>query len=302
MIVAIASGKGGTGKTTVAVNLALALSARDRVELIDCDVEEPNCHIFLKPDIREREPVGIPIPVVDEEKCTGCGECGRFCEYHAIVSLKTTPLVFPELCHGCGGCTKVCPVEAISEVERQIGVVESGRRDGIGFVQGRLNIGQPMSPPLIRAVKKRASTDGITVIDCPPGTSCPVIAAVKGSDFVVLVTEPTPFGLHDLRLAVDMVRELRIPFGVVVNRVGMGDDRVHAFCKDHHIPVLQEIPDDRRVAEAYSRGNVILNALPEYRSYFDNLMNEILILVKQDESVKQRETYEPMDHSSERIQ
>jgi len=298
--IAIASGKGGTGKTTVAVSLAVSIPGE--VRLLDCDVEEPNCHIFLKPDIREREPVGIPIPVVDEEKCTGCGECGRFCEYHAIVSLKTTPLVFPELCHGCGGCTKVCPVEAISEVERQIGVVESGRRDGIGFVQGRLNIGQPMSPPLIRAVKKRASTDGITVIDCPPGTSCPVIAAVKGSDFVVLVTEPTPFGLHDLRLAVDMVRELRIPFGVVVNRVGMGDDRVHAFCKDHHIPVLQEIPDDRRVAEAYSRGNVILNALPEYRSYFDNLMNEILILVKQDEPVKQRETYEPMDHSSERIQ
>jgi len=271
--VAVASGKGGTGKTTVAV--ALALSAPKPVRLLDCDVEEPNCHIFLKPRIDRRESVGIPVPVVDEGKCTACGECGRICQYGAIVSLKTKPLVFPELCHGCGGCAKVCPASAIREVEREIGVVEVGVRNGVAFVQGRLNIGHPMSPPLIRAVKRHAAKDGLTIIDCPPGTSCPVVAAVRGSDFVLLVTEPTPFGLHDLKLAVETVRQLGVPFGVIVNRADAGDDRVDRYCLSEGIAVLLRISDERRIAEAYSRGESILQALPVLREAFRRLHGEV---------------------------
>jgi len=273
MIIAIASGKGGTGKTTVAVNLAI--TAPGSVRLLDCDVEEPNCHIFLKPKIRSRESVGIPIPVVDESKCNACGECAKICEYHAIVSLKTKPLVFPELCHGCGGCAKVCPTGAISEVEREIGVVETGNQGSIEFVQGRLNVGHPMSPPLIRAVKRHAPGNGRTLIDCPPGTSCPVIAAIRGADFVVLVTEPTPFGLHDLLLAVETVRQLGLPFGVVVNRADAGDGRVRDYCRRERIRILLEVPEDRRIAEAYSRGEATAGAFPEYRRAFERLWSDI---------------------------
>jgi MinD superfamily P-loop ATPase len=274
MILAVASGKGGTGKTTISVNLALTTPGP--VRLLDCDVEEPNCHIFLKPEIHQREPVGIPIPAVDESKCTACGECSRICQYHAIVALKTKPLVFPELCHGCGGCALVCPTGAISETLREIGVIESGSRDSVAFIQGRLNIGHPMSPPLIRAVKRHLSTNGITILDCPPGTSCPVIAALRGSHFVLLVTEPTPFGLYDMTLAVEMVRELGLPFGVVVNRSDAGDRRVWKYCRRENIPVLLEIPEDRRIAEAYSRGKLIIEALPEYRAHFERLWEAVL--------------------------
>jgi MinD superfamily P-loop ATPase len=272
MTVAIASGKGGTGKTTVAV--ALAFSAPAPVRLLDCDVEEPNCHIFIKPKSRTREPVGIPMPSVDDAKCNACGECGKVCQYHAIVSLKTKPLVFPDLCHGCGGCAKVCPTGAITEAAREIGVVETGSREGIEFVQGRLNVGQPLSPPLIRAVKRHASKDVLTIIDCPPGTSCPVIAALRGSDYALLVTEPTPFGLHDLKLAVETVRQLKIPFGVVINRADAGDGRVSDYCRAEGIPVLLEIPEDRRIAEGYSRGETILEAVPEMRASFRALLTE----------------------------
>jgi len=281
MIVAVASGKGGTGKTTVAVSMALALSAHEKVTLLDCDVEEPNCHIFVKPEIQKRELVGVPVPVVDETKCNACGECGRICQYHAIVSLKTNPLVFPELCHGCGGCAKVCPTGAITETENEIGVVETGSRDGIEFVQGRLNNGQPMSPPLIRAVKRHAPPDGLTIIDCPPGTSCPVIAAIRGSDYVLLVTEPTPFGLHDLKLAVETVRQLKMPFGVVINRADAGDGRVADHCRDENIPALLEIPDDRRIAEAYSRGQAAIEASPQLKTGIERLLQTIQQSVKQ---------------------
>jgi len=269
MIIAVASGKGGTGKTTVAVNLARTIGTG--VQLLDCDVEEPNVHLFLPGRETGSDLVTIPIPEANGILCDSCGECGRFCRYHAIVSFGSTPLVFPELCHGCGGCSLVCHRGALSETGRRIGVVETQVADGITMVEGRLDIGVAMAPPLIRAVKERMKPGTTKILDAPPGTSCPVIATLRGSDFVVLVTEPTPFGLHDLRLAVDMVRELSIPFGVVVNRMGVGDDRVHLFCRDQGIPILLEIPDDRRIAEAYSRGEMVIDVLPEYASHFATL-------------------------------
>lgn len=270
MIISVASGKGGTGKTTVSVNLARTIGSG--VQLLDCDVEEPNAHLFLKGRETGSDIVTIPIPEVDESLCDGCGECGRMCRYHAIVSFGSAPLVFPELCHGCGGCALVCPRGAIRETGKRIGVVETRDADGITLIQGRLDIGVAMAPPLIRAVKSRLNKEKTAILDAPPGTSCPVIATVRGSDFVVLVTEPTPFGLHDLGLAIEMIREIAVPFGVVVNRMGVGDDRVHRFCRDEGVPILLEIPDDRRIAEAYSRGELMVDALPDYASHFATLM------------------------------
>ncbi len=273
MILAVASGKGGTGKTTVAVNLARSMQAP--VQLLDCDVEEPNDHLFLQAIVECTEAVGVPIPVVDELLCDGCGECGQLCAFHAIVTFGTAPLVFPELCHGCGGCTKVCPTGALREVEARTGVVESLHDGDITLIQGRLDVGMAMAPPLIRAVKSRLQNGLPAILDAPPGTSCPVVATVRNTDFVLLVTEPTSFGLHDLELAVAMVQELRVPFGVVINRVGVGDDRVDRYCAREGIPVLAQIPDDRRIAEAYSRGELLVDALPQYRRVFEDLLAQV---------------------------
>jgi len=278
MRIAIASGKGGTGKTTVSVNLARTMGLP--VQLLDCDVEEPNAHLFLAGDKVKEEVVTIPIPQVDEALCDGCGECSRFCEYSAIVTFGTAPLIFPEMCHGCGGCARVCPLKAITEVGRRIGVVETMVSGNITLIGGRLDVGVAMAPPLIRAVKERLHQDTPAILDAPPGTSCPVIAAIRDTDLVLLVTEPTPFGLNDLSLAVDMVREIKIPFGVIVNRMGSGDDRVHIFCQKEGIPVLLEIPDDRKIAESYSRGILMVDALPEYRNLFQRLISEITTFEK----------------------
>ncbi len=266
MIISVASGKGGTGKTTVSVNLARV--SPEPVQLLDCDVEEPNCHLFLGGDLKAREVVTMPVPEVDAALCNGCGACSAICEFNAIAALSDEALVFEELCHGCGGCTLVCPTKAISEKDRRIGEVEVLQAGHISLVQGRIDVGVAMAPPVIHAVKERLDGQSMAILDAPPGTSCPVIATIKDTDMVILVTEPTPFGLHDLSLAVDMVRELGILFGVVINRVGVGDDRVHVFCRDEGIPVLMEIPDDRRIAEAYSRGELMVDALPEYRDLF----------------------------------
>ncbi len=273
MILAVASGKGGTGKTTVSVNLARLLGST--VQLLDCDVEEPNAHLFLKCSDSVEDIVSSPVPSVDEALCDGCGECGRFCQYHAIVSFGTKPVIFPEMCHGCGGCMAVCPRRAISEIGQRIGVVETSCSENITLIQGRLDIGVAMAPPLIRAVKRKMRDDLPAILDAPPGTSCPVIATLRGVDFILLVTEPTPFGLHDLKLAVEMVRELRIPFGVVVNRMGVGDMRVHDYCRQEDISLLMEIPDDRRIAEVYSRGELIVESLPEYRDLFRGLLEKV---------------------------
>ena len=275
MRIAIASGKGGTGKTTVAVNLACVLAdGGQAVQYLDCDVEEPNGHIFLKPEITVAEPVGIPVPVVDEERCTGCRKCAEVCQYHAIAVLKK-PLVFAELCHGCGGCALACPEGAIREQDRAIGVVETGRAEGAAFVQGHLNVGEPMTPPLIRAVKKKAISNGIAILDAPPGTSCPAVAAVRDADYVLLVTEPTPFGLNDLRLAVEMIRQLGVRHGVAINRADSGDARVRNYCAAEKIPILLEIPDDRRVAEAYSRGQMAARVLPEWTVIMQELWTRV---------------------------
>jgi len=274
--IAVLSGKGGTGKTTLAVNLAVVMGeVGKQVQYLDCDVEEPNGHIFLKPEITFSEAVAIPVPVVDEDKCTACRKCAQFCEYNAIALLKK-PLVFEELCHGCGGCKLVCPSGAISEKDRPIGVVEAGHAGKVSFAQGRLNVGEPMSPPLIRAVKNKSAGSGVVIFDAPPGTSCPVVATAKGVDRIILVTEPTPFGLNDLKLAVNLVKQMRVPFGVVINRADMGDGSVRDFCANEKLKVLLEIPDDRRVAEAYSRGVMMTKALREYRKMFELFAHEIV--------------------------
>ena len=276
MQIAVASGKGGTGKTTVALNLAYTASQRGKaVQYFDCDVEEPNGHLFLRPEIEGKRTVGIPIPEVDESTCTGCGLCRKICQYNAITCFNKMVLVFPDLCHGCGGCMYVCPENAITEKNREVGVVEAGNADHIEFAHGKLRIGEAMSPPLIREVKKEITSGYINIIDVPPGTSCPVITAIQGADLVLLVTEPTPFGLNDLGLALDMVNELGLLYGVVVNRHEDNNNSARDFCKKNNAPILAEIPDDRRVAEAYSIGKLAAETIPEYDRYFTKLWNKI---------------------------
>ena len=276
MKITVASGKGGTGKTTIATNLAISLSqAGQTVQYLDCDAEEPNGHIFLKPEIEVSEDVTVGVPEVDMDKCTGCGKCGQLCQYSAIICLKEKPLVFEQLCHSCGGCMAICPESAIAEKPRKIGVAEFGKSNGVFFGQAQLGIGAIQTPAMIKYVKNRIRDDAINIIDAPPGTSCPVIEAIKGSDFVLLVTEPTPFGLNDLELAVGMVRELKLPFAVAVNRSDIGDDAVVQYCQAEHIAVLVQIPNDRKIAESYSRGVMIVEAMPEYQSIFLKLYEDI---------------------------
>ncbi|PIE57203.1 MAG: (4Fe-4S)-binding protein [Desulfobulbus propionicus] len=278
MIISVASGKGGTGKTTIATNLACSFDT-ETVELLDCDVEEPNAHLFLKPEITGCETVSTPVPLVDEQQCTGCRKCSAICRFNAITVVGQKVLVFPELCHGCGGCMEVCPEAAITEQSRNLGIVEFGRRGALTAVSGRLRVGEAMSPPLIKAVRAQAGKRPLTIIDAPPGTSCPVISAMKGTDFVVLVTEPTPFGLHDLVLAHEAVKLLGIPCGLVINRAGMGDDRTHAYAETSGLPILMEIPFDRRIAECYSRGQLMVKALPEWSGRFRTMYGRIEQLV-----------------------
>jgi MinD superfamily P-loop ATPase len=273
MVIGIASGKGGTGKTTIATNLALSL--KNKVQLLDCDVEEPNCHLFFSPKWQLKKPISIPIPSVDLALCSFCGKCADICQYGAIVAVKERVLTFPELCHGCGGCTLICPEKAISEIPREIGYVEKGLINGLELVYGKLNIGEAMAPPLIRAVKENIDNNKEVIIDAPPGTSCPVIESIKGNDFVLLVTEPTPFGLNDLILAVEMTQALSIPFGVIINKADLGDQGVHQFCQRNNIPIILELPMDRKIAEAYSRGDIIIEVFPELKKKFQHIYKEI---------------------------
>ncbi len=272
MKIAIASGKGGTGKTTIATNLALSL---DNVQLLDCDVEEPDSHLFLDLKLKKIEDVCISIPKIDKQKCDFCGECSKFCQYHALAVVKNDVLFFSELCHGCGGCTLVCPKNAITEENRVIGVIEGSNSGSLEFYHGLLNIGEAMATPVIRALKTKIKNEKTVVMDSPPGTACPVIESVNEADFTILVTEPTPFGLHDLKLAVDMLRTLKIPFGVVINRDGIGDSRVEEYCEEEKIKVLMKIPHDEKIARLYSKGIPFIEQMPEWKDRFRELHKDI---------------------------
>ena len=277
MILSVASGKGGTGKTTVAVNLAVALSPG--VQLLDCDVEQPNAHIFIHPSDEKTETIATLVPQVDEAQCNLCGKCEELCQFKAIVLIGDTIMTFEELCHSCGGCMAVCPQGAVTEKHRPLGVVHKGRCNGLELVTGRLRVGEAMAPPLIKAVRSLAAPDQITIIDAPPGTSCPVIASIRDTDFVILVTEPTPFGLHDLKLAVEVVRVLDIPCGLIINRADIGNDQVRAYAHEQGLPLLMEIPFERRIAEAYSRGDLMVDVMPEFKKKFHQVYQHIQQIV-----------------------
>ena len=272
LIITVASGKGGTGKTTVAVNLALSL---ENVQLLDCDVEEPNSHILLHPKINKTEPVCTKVPEISEDLCVHCGKCSKFCAYNALFVAPKTVMVFPELCHSCGGCVLVCPKGAITEKERQIGVIKKGKADDIEIVYGELNVGEAMAVPLIKAVKKQTKNNKNVVIDAPPGTACSLVASVYKTDYCILVTEPTPFGLHDLKITVQVLKDLQVPMGVVINRAGLGDRKVYEYCKKENIPILLEILFEKKIAELYSRGIPFVTKMPEWKEKFQKIQDTI---------------------------
>jgi MinD superfamily P-loop ATPase len=285
MRIAVASGKGGTGKTTVAVSLALSIKravdaggGRGRPPLfLDCDVEAPNAHLFLNPDLDEEMPATVPVPSIDTSTCTKCGDCAEVCRFNALAVLGEDVLLFPELCHGCGSCMHACTVKAITEIPKQVGCLEEGEADGIRFAHGKLNVGEAMAVPVIRQLKKwEENVPGqLTILDAPPGTSCPMVETVMGSDYVILVTEPTPFGLHDLALAVQVVRELGLPMGIVINRDGIGDLRLEDFCASENLPILLRIPFDRGIAQGIAQGKTLLEVRPEYEFQFREIVEHI---------------------------
>lgn len=277
MRIAIASGKGGTGKTTIASSLAYVAAKQGKsVAYLDCDVEEPNGHIFLKPTIERIVDISKRIPLIDELLCVHCGCCAEICQFGAIACMPQRTLVFSESCHSCGGCELVCKTGAVKETKRRIGELRIGLSGDIEFVDGTLDIGEAMSPPAIRAVRETPLEADLQFLDAPPGTSCPAVETVRGCDLAVLVTEPTPFGLNDLKLAVEMIRVLNVPFGVVINRSGLGDDGVVRYCESQVIPIWAEIEDDRRIAEAYSRGEMIVDVIPEFAQVMERLLCKII--------------------------
>lgn len=278
MKLAIASGKGGTGKTTVSTNLSYLLSTIYKdVCLVDCDVEEPNCHIFMKPDFTYTEKVLVPVPKIENSKCIVCAKCAEVCQYNALAFVKNKVIVFEELCHGCGNCKLICPSKAISEGGREVGTIEAGYAQGFNFVHGKSRIGEAMSPPLIKAVKKYTDklNPTIQVLDCPPGTSCPVINTLNGADFVFMVTEPTPFGLYDLKLAVEVIRKMKLQFAVIINRSGENDILIKDYAKAEKIEIIAKIPDSREIAECYSKGELIVKSLPKFKDSFNPLIAKI---------------------------
>jgi MinD superfamily P-loop ATPase len=281
MIVAVASGKGGTGKTTVAASLAWVWDRS--VTAVDLDVEEPNLHLFLKPDIAGRQIANMEVPVADESKCTRCRACADICQFKAIAVMGKVLLTFPEMCHGCGGCIAVCPEKALSPGTRELGEIVWGKAGEIGFYMGQLRVGEAMSPPLMRLVMEKIKTDGAAsagdiIIDAPPGTSCPAINAVMPADAIVLVTEPTPFGFYDFKLAHEAFGPLQKPMAAVINRAGLGDRSVYDYCRDTGLPILAEIPFDRSLAEAYARGQVVAQALTAMQPLFCDLARQVRAL------------------------
>jgi len=281
VLITVASGKGGTGKTLVATSMALSLQDKEPLQVIDCDVEEPNAHILLKPMFNHQQKVTIPVPEVDDEKCTYCGKCAQVCAFNAIAVLGNHVLVFPELCHGCGACTYICPEDAISEIDKETGIIEFGELTGIDFVHGKLAVGEAMAVPVIREVKKHINRERLVIGDVPPGTSCPVVESVKGSDFCLLVTEPTPFGLNDLALTVELLGQLDIPCGVIINRDGVGDSGVEEYCRHKGVPILLRIPLDMKIAQLYSRGIALVEGMPQWQEAFVRLYNDIERIVRE---------------------
>lgn len=268
----MASGKGGTGKTTVAVNLALSIQ---NVNLLDCDVEEPNCHMLLSLEPLESHPVLTSVPVIDPKQCTLCGKCSDFCQFNALFVGKKSVIVYPEMCHSCGGCALVCPEGAISEKERKVGIIYVNSVQDSHLIYGELNIGEPIATGVINAVKMHTKPKALNIIDAPPGTACPVIETMRDSDYILLVTEPTPFGLHDLSMTVEVVKELGIPCGVIINRAGHGNDAVNRYCETEGIPILLEIPFERRIAELYSQGIPFVTQMPQWKSMFRDVLSKI---------------------------
>ena len=273
MIIAVASGKGGTGKTFVATNLAAVLG---EVQFLDCDVEEPNAYLFLKPYIRERRPIRVLQPEHIEEKCDYCGKCAQICNFHALFVTKDVFLLFSELCHGCGACIELCPKKALRRSWREIGIIERGEAGGVDFIGGRLMVGEARSIPIIKAMKDLIDSQKTVIIDVAPGTSCPVVEAMRGSDFALLVTEPTPFGLFDLSITVELVRDLNIPCGIILNRSGIGrEELVRNFAERENIPLLWEIPFDRHIAALYSQGELLIRTSPSWAEGFLELFEKI---------------------------
>ncbi|MFC2083083.1 ATP-binding protein [Candidatus Bipolaricaulota bacterium] len=275
MRIAIASGKGGTGKTTVAVNLALSLSTEDPIQFLDCDVEEPNAHIFLKPHFNTALSVDKLLPQIDSDKCTRCSACVEACEFNALAIMGGNVMLYDSLCHGCGRCELVCPVDAISEAPHQLGVVEIGAARGFSFAHGLLNVGETMATPIIHVLKREIDGSRLTILDAPPGTGCPTIAALHEADVALLVTEPTPFGLHDLKAAVEVARTLDVPTAIVINRQGIGNDQVERYCDEENIPVVLTIPFDRAIAETYAVGTALVDAVPSWRERFIELAERL---------------------------
>ena len=277
MKISIASGKGGTGKTMVATSMAVSLASpgMSRITVADCDVEEPNAYLFFpERALLERKECHIPVPVIDELRCTHCGQCSETCNYHALAVLPETVLLFSELCHGCGACTLVCPEKAVSEDSRSVGDVFRARSDGVEIIWGELRLGEARTTPLIKAVKSEAGGE-MVIVDCPPGTSCSLVESVRGTDFCLLVTEPTPFGLYDLDIALKALDRMNIPCGVLVNKSGMGDRKVYGYLEKRNIPLLMEIPLDRKIAELYSRGEIFAEKMPEWKAEFADMVRRI---------------------------
>lgn len=274
MIISVASGKGGTGKTLISTSFALSIIDKE-IQFLDCDVEEPNAFLFLKPEVKEVIPVEMSVPDINQELCTHCKKCAEFCEFSALLVSPDKVKLFPELCHSCGGCALVCPVKAITEIPFRIGSLKIGNASNIDFVYGELEVSKPLAVPIIREVKKKTKKNKLVIIDSPPGASDPVIAAVSGSDFTILVSEPTPFGLHDLKIAVDVLEQLKIPFGVIINRANLGDRRIYKFCKKKNIPILLEIPYYRKIAELYSNAIPFITVMEEWKEKFKQLYMEI---------------------------
>lgn len=270
MKIAVLSGKGGTGKTTVSASLAISIPGS---QYVDCDVEEPNGWIFIKPDIVKSMPVNVRIPEVDPESCNGCGNCGKTCQFHAIAAVKGKVLLFPEICHHCGACIIACPQGAIREADRTVGVIETNVNDT--FLQGRLQIGEPSGIPILREMKKRLRDDTEVILDCPPGASCAVVQSIDGCDYCILVTEPTPFGLHDLKIAVQLIKNMCIPFGVVINKASPDNGSIQEYCSENHIELLMEIPFSKDIARAYSGGVLPVQANSLWKAQFDELYQKI---------------------------